>query len=399
MKILVISQYFRPDITAAAFRIADTTDLLAERGHEVAVICAVPHKASVGEVSQGGDYHVERVAIAPIAGGMTGYLKHYLSFVANAIWRGRSVVRSVRPDVVWMSSPPLFVSLAGVVLAWLARAPLVVDIRDIWPESAVAARQLSNGGRAFRIGKWLEHWTYRRADALTCVSSPMAAYLAAASGKQVSVVYNGVRRSLATVLPPHPSDKPRRRIVYAGNLGRAQGLEMLVAAFGTVADAKEAEGWELEFIGTGALEADLRALAAGSPHKDRIVFTPPMSKEDVMRYMSDVALLFLNLDADPVFEKTIPSKVFDYMLIGRPILAGIGGEGAAILDRSGGNITFAPSDPGAMARAIFRGISDWDELAGRAAANREIALADYSREQAVTTLEAVLRSSVERRTK
>lgn len=400
MRILVVSQYFRPDITAAAFRISDTTDLLAGRGHDVAVICAVPHKASAGAASEKGeDYRVERVAIASIGAGMVGYVKHYLSFVTNAIWRGRSVVRSFRPQVVWVSSPPLFVGIAGAMLAWLARAPLVVDIRDIWPESAVAAKQLSRAGRAFRIGKRLERWTYRRADALTCVSRPMADYLMAAAGKPVTVVYNGVRRSLADVVPTDNPDEPCRRIVYAGNLGRAQGLEMFVAAFDRIAGEKDVEGWELEFVGAGALERELRSLAAASPHGQRIIFTPPMSKDDVMRHMSSVALLFLNLDADPVFEKTIPSKVFDYMLIGRPILAGIRGEGAAILSRTGGNIVFGPSDPNAMSQAILRAIGDWRDLSRKAIANREVALDDYSREQAVATLESVLRDLVERRAK
>ncbi|MBI1649584.1 glycosyltransferase family 4 protein [Hyphomicrobium sulfonivorans] len=402
MRILIVSQFFPPDITAAAFRIGDTADILAASGHDVAVVCAIPHKATAaGSDTTSATYSVERVDIAALRGsGVINYLRHYFSFVYGAIVLGRAVVRKLRPEVVWVSSPPLFVAIAGVALAKLARAPLVLDIRDVWPESAVAAKQISNGGAAFRIGKRLEQWAYRRADAITCVSNPMAEYIRGLTSTPVDVVYNGVRRSLVGSLPSADSAKdhsPNRTIIYAGNLGRAQGLETLVAAFAEIAQRPESAGWKLEFVGAGVLEGQLKQLASETAHADRIIFTPPMLKQDVMRHMSQGGLLFINLDADPVFEKTIPSKVFDYMLVGRPIIAGVAGEGAAILRETGGNIVFAPSDQTAMAAALLDGMVAWERLASRSIANRQVATDRYSREQSVVTLEQVFQRVVDGR--
>jgi glycosyltransferase involved in cell wall biosynthesis len=369
--------------------VAETADILRERGHEVSVICAVPHKATAeGEKDVAAGYDVHRVGIAEVGRGFVGYLKHYLSFVFNASMRAMRVSGKTQPDVVWVSSPPLFVGLVGVALSVFRRLPFVLDVRDLWPESAVAAGQLGEGGRAFRIGKWLERIIYNGASAISCVSNPMADYLRSASGKPVAVVYNGVRRSMADdIADPEPAAGERRRIVYAGNLGRAQGLEVLIRAFGDVVASGTTDDWDLEFVGSGALEAQLKQIAAASSHPNRIRFHPPMSKREVMQYMAGSHLLFINLEAAPVFEKTIPSKVFDYMLVGRPILAGLKGEGAAILEQTGGNVVCEPSDRRSIAEAITFATKEWGTLAKRAGSNRAVATQKYSREEAVTVLE------------
>jgi len=391
LKILIVSQYFSPDITAAAFRIAETADILHERGHDVRVVCAVPHKATVeGDAAVAPAYPVDRVSIAALSGGgMIGYLKHYLSFVFGACLRVLKVTRAEKPDIVWISSPPLFIGLVGIAISFLRRLPFVLDVRDIWPESAVAAGQIGAGGRAFKIGKRLEALVYKRAAAISCVSNPMAEYLRSVSGKPVAVVYNGVRRTMAEGLDAEGGDAARKRIVYAGNLGRAQGLEVLIQAFDDASASGVLDGWDLEFVGGGALEANLKEIAAATSRPAAIRFLPPMSKADVMRYMASSDLLFINLEAAPVFEKTIPSKVFDYMLVGRPILAGLKGEGASILAQTGGNVLCEPSDRRSMAEAIGRAVGNWPELAEKAKANRAVATEKYSREEAVGVLEDI----------
>jgi glycosyltransferase involved in cell wall biosynthesis len=389
MRILIISQYFSPDITAAAFRIGETADILAENGHSVSVICAKPHRSKGEEGDADGNYPVKRIGILPLnKGGMAAYILHYFSFVIGAIFSGIGIVRRFKPDIVWTTSPPLFVGIAGVCLSRLAGAPLVLDIRDIWPDSAAAVGQIGKGGTAFRMGRILEKWLYRRAAAITCVAQPMAQYLVeTAQRPDVTVIYNGPRRSALPQQETSLETRTTKTLLYAGNLGHAQGLDVLVSAFDQVAQTGAGEGWELEIIGSGAVEAELKSQAASGKSSNRIRFTGALNKAAALKKMASANLLFLNIKSDEAFELTIPSKIFDYMLTGVPVLAGIAGEGAQVLGQSGGNVLFKPSDHDELCRQMENAFRDVEQLEMNARNNKRIVLENYSREASTGKLE------------
>ena len=145
--ILVVSQFYHPDITAAAFRIRETAEILVALGHRVTVVTAEPHKGAVADETavDDGQVTVIRVPIEKYqGGGKWRYIRHYLSFMVNAVRYGRHGVD--RPDVVWASSPPLFVGVAGLILARLLGARFTLDIRDLWPDSAVVVGQIRRPG-------------------------------------------------------------------------------------------------------------------------------------------------------------------------------------------------------------------------------------------------------------
>ncbi len=354
MHILVISQFYSPDITAAAFRIRETVDLLKNAGHDVRVITAEPHKSDrdadrLADQREG----VRRVYVSPIHnGGMRNHLNHYFSFVRGSLWVGiRQRFGSWRPDVIWASSPPLFVGLTGRALAYLFGCPLVFDIRDIWPQSAVAAGQISQGGPAFKLGLSLEQRLYNTADHITCVSQPMAKYIATKSNTPTTVIYNGVLTYATEGLVKAEAGR-RKRILYAGNMGRVQGLDVIIRAFATAIANDGLPGWRLELIGGGALEEELRTLIEELSLSNRITLRSSIDKHEVLQELASSAALVINLKADKVFELTIPSKVFDYMSVGRPILFGITGEGADILHATGANIAFEPNNPESFVQAL-----------------------------------------------
>src|SRR3954463_10134280 len=146
MRILVLSQYYIPDVTAAAFRLSETAELLARSGADVVVLTSVPHKSNVQAPAAHEELtsvRVERSKLKPLTGtGTKAYLFHYLSYVYGTVARGaRLWARGWTPDVILASSPPLFVGLAARVLSLLMRRPFVLDVRDIWPDSAVAVGQ------------------------------------------------------------------------------------------------------------------------------------------------------------------------------------------------------------------------------------------------------------------
>lgn len=392
MKILVVAQYYRPDITAAAFRIAETVDLLLAAGHEVTVITSEPHRAQAGAptgasqqpsaLSQPGaapqpteyrptgsplpaDPQVFRVPIDPLTGsGMKPYLRHFFSFVLRARKTVRRLVRAgYRPEAIWVSSPPLFVGLVGTAARRAFQAPLVLDIRDVWPDTAVAAGQISRDGRAYRIGRALERWLYRKADAFSCVAAPMAEYLrreasesGSSGGSSVSVVYNGAGFDPP---PPVPIETVEKRVLYAGNLGRLQGIDALIAAWAQL-DTDTRNGWTLDLIGGGVMEDDLRRQVDDLGVAESVRFLGVRTKVETVEAMRTAGVLFLNLLARPVFDLTIPSKLFDYLAVGRPVIGGISGEGRTILNELPGNLTVRPNDVEEIAGALRMIIASGD---------------------------------------
>jgi glycosyltransferase involved in cell wall biosynthesis len=481
MRVLIVSQYYTPDITAAAFRISETAELLSAWGHQVQVVTSEPHRAQAhthaeapsqpnetpGQSTEASGTTAEapgpaadeaaaakaveptqpnetpgqsaaaptvhRVALDPLEGsGLKPYLKHYLSFVRRARKAGKAVIREgFVPDIIWVSSPPLFVGLVGPGLRRRAKRAgqkgvrFILDIRDIWPDTAVAAGQLTEGGRAYKLGRRLEKHLYRRADALSCVARPMAAYLRRESGKRVQVVYNGVsaglgpggggtpggdtstRETSADGSAPAGSalaaagssgggpyeprrdrgqDTPRPEMLYAGNWGRLQGLDVLLTAWAEVCETEFYREWTVRLIGDGVMADELREQCNKLDLQERVSFEPPVAKQEALRAMAEAGLLFLNLRPDAVFNYTIPSKLFDYLLAGRPIIGGILGEGAEILEENEGNLTFGPGNSRDLVEALRHAAERYNQLRAGARQNRQLVAARFTRERATEQL-------------
>jgi glycosyltransferase involved in cell wall biosynthesis len=278
------------------------------------------------------------------------------------------------------------------LLSKIFKCPFVFDIRDIWPESAVSAGQISPTGKAFRFGKVLERYLYDKADHLTCVSNAMAQYLKKMTFTPVTAVHNGVR----------PIDNlkqgqlsPQKTIMYAGNFGRVQGLEILIQGFSDLQETQQLEGWKVVLIGTGAHEAKLKSLIANLHLEKRVDVLPPITHDSVMQKMASAGILFMNLKPDKVFELTIPSKVFDYMFTGRPILAGILGEGKSILETTGANVCFNPSDLDSFKNALIDVVSNLPAFEKKALKNPELVLADFNRDNSGRLLTYIFSDLIE----
>ena len=388
MRILIISQYFLPDITAAAFRIGEMTDELVKQGHDVKVITSYPHRGESDNFSEQEltkDKNIYRVKLAAFNHkGLLNYLMHYFSFVFKSIWISRKIIVSKwRPQVIWTTSPPLFTGISGYVLSILLRSPLVLDIRDIWPDSAVAAGQISQDGKAFKIGKVLEKWLYSRAEHLTCVSVPMADYLRNTVNKPVSVIYNGI--SLSSPLIKKNAGK-ENIILYAGNIGRVQGLEMLIEGFAELYPSQKNKQWKFVLIGDGVLKKELEQKIKQLKMEQAIIIKEAMPKALISKEMHKARVLVFNLQDDDVFKMTIPSKVFDYMAIGNPIISGLLGEGKSILEETGGNIVFYPGNKESFKQSLTQMLDNINSIENKSHKNIELVVSNYTRKKATESL-------------
>jgi glycosyltransferase involved in cell wall biosynthesis len=154
------------------------------------------------------------------------------------------------------------------------------------------------------------------------------------------------------------------------------------------------ESAKLRFIGTGVLRDDLERLANDCKLGDKVEFMGVKPKSEALSLMSSSGALLIPLQDSPAFELTVPSKVFDCMGLGVPIIASIRGEGREILGRSGGNLVVDPDDVPAMADAMYRMHAEWESFRELAANNTNIVSEQFSRESAVEQLQVALRAAV-----
>jgi len=397
MKILIITQYFPPDITAAAFRLGDTATLLAGAGHDVKVLAGDPHKGSAEGVKMedivDASVDVRHCRIKKLdKKGMRAYIGHYMSFVRSSISAGIKIKKEGwKPDVILCSSPPLFVGLAGRYLAFRFGRPWVLEVRDIWPDSAVAANQLSETGKAYKIGRMLEKYLYKKADHIACVAKPMASYIQSqcpkSSQKPISVVYNGIQQGLvpSSSNPPQQPDGVRT-LLYAGNFGHVQNIDLIVEGFVKATREGRIRDWRLRLIGTGAKLDELKKIIADNDAESIVRLDPPVPRDVVFQEMQNADALYLSLQKSFILEHTIPSKVFDYLAMSRPIVAALSGEGREILAKSGANLCFDPGDTEALQTTLQALDADIDGLQSKAPANRDLVLEKFTREIAVEEL-------------
>lgn len=408
MKILFFSDHFFPEPSAPAAHIYERAKLWVAAGHSVTVVTAAPNFPE-GRIHAGyqnrwrtveelSGIRVIRVKTFVVANeGFLLRIADYLSYMLSALLQS---LREPRPDVVISSSPHLFVPVAGVLFGKWRRVPHVFELRDLWPATIAANTGLRNGW-VLRCLEWLELWLYRQSARVLAFTPSFRTDLVSRGidAAKIDVVVNGA--DLALFAPPRPPDarlieelRLRGRFVigYLGTLGLSHGLDNVIAA------AKLLRGTSVTFlfVGVGAAKTQLERDAVES-RLDNIVFVGRQPKEEMPRFWSICDVALVHLRDEPVFATVIPSKIFEAMAVGRPILyVGRAGDGSEIVERHHAGLRVAPADPQALAAAALRLAGD----AGMVAAMRSAASAAaplYSRRrQAEATLNVLARAAAAR---
>lgn len=400
MRLLILSQYFAPEITAAATRFGAFATELAARGHEVEVICEVPSHPS-GVVAPG--YRGRLVRRRSMDGYRVSYvwvratpskrpparIVNYASYAAMA-----AIVAALRPrpDAVLATSPPLPVGAAAALAAARHRVPWVLDVRDLWPAAAVSIGQLRDP-RAIRLAEWLERRLYASARAITATTEALREHVAALCGdpSKVHLLPNGTSPEMlelgAEEVERGEAGLPSGRFVwtYAGNIGLLQGVDAAVEAAGLLG-----EGFQLLLAGDGPLRVQLERRAAELP-EGSVVFTGAVPRERAGRIMRASDALLVSLADDPGVVYAVPSKLYDCCALGRPVIVAARGESQRLADRRGIALTAPPGDPAALASAVRRLRDEGGLRESLATAAREFA-AENLRERQAERLEELLES-------
>lgn len=354
MRILYLTQWFEPEpniIKGIRFVRA-----LEAAGHQVTVVTGFPNYPT-GRLYPG--YRLRWVQHETIDGVRVIRLPLYPSHDASSLRRSLNFVsffvsaliycllRAGRYDLAYIYHPPITVGLAPALAGLVRRLPFVLDVQDLWPDT-LAATGMSGAPRLVGPIGALCQFVYRRARRILAQSEGMKRVLVARgvpAGK-VTVVLNWAESEFAaTALPPHNPDKIR--FVYGGNLGFAQGLVTVIDA-AAIARAERAD-IDLLFYGDGVEAASLRT----RDEARAVQFLGRVAAGEILPIFAAADVLLLHLRDDPLFTITIPSKTQFYLAMGRPIVAGVAGEAANILRRSGAAIVVAPGDAEAFARAMI----------------------------------------------
>jgi colanic acid biosynthesis glycosyl transferase WcaI len=386
-------------VTAGRFRVEAFARGLVARGHDVCVICPVPnHPRGVVEEGYRGHLIVRR----RVGGARVSYVRvfttprktvwtrlgYYASYSALACAVG---ALGPRPQVVLASSPPLSVAAAGAVLAARHRAPLVLDIRDLWPESAVALGELRPGPAVAALER-IERWAYGRAERIITTNDAFRDWIErrAPQAARIEVIPNGTTEEWLRVgdgeVDRTSLGLPEDRFVwtYAGNIGLAHGLEAAAEAAGLLGDE-----YLLVVIGHGPRRAELERRAGQvGPGRVDLRDLMPAPRAALHLRAADAVLVSERQ------ERTISAKLYDLCAVGRPVIAAARGELRALVEREEIGLAVPHGDPEALAGAIRRLRSDpalGERLSERARAFARLHLRERQAERVAALCESVAR--------
>ena len=403
MHVLFLTDNFPPEVNAPASRTFEHCRHWIEAGCRVTVITCAPNFPS-GRLHAGFRNHpwrretmegVEVVRVWSYISPNEGLLRRsldYASFMLAAVLAAPFVPDV---DIVVATSPQFFTACAGAVIAAARRRPFVFELRDLWPESIRAVGAIKN----HRIIDWLEQLElllYRRATAVVAVTHAFKANLVrrGIDGSKIFVVTNGVDLARFT---PRPRDEDLARLHgltgrfvagYIGTHGLAHALDTLLEAAQTLQSAPGGQDIRFLLLGDGASKEALKAKAE-QLGLTSVLFLDSVTKDQVARYWSLLDVSVIHLKDAEVFSSVIPSKLFEGMAMGIPVVHGVRGESATIVEHEGVGLTFEPENADALVQALLR-LARGDGLRQELATRARQAAARYDRSALADEMLAVL---------
>jgi glycosyltransferase involved in cell wall biosynthesis len=360
VRLLLLTQYYEPEVGAPQARLGALARAMRASGHEVDVLTALPNYPQ-GRIAEGyrrpwvreviDGVRVTRVPLLPATGRGAARLASYLSFTAAASL-GLLVTR--RPTHVLIESPPLFLMVPGLLAARAWSATSIMNVADPWPDVAVELGALREGP-ALSAALALESWSYRHAD---LIASPTTANLARLEAKGVSAAKTMLLPNGADVerFNPHRGDPaaldslglPHSKLfVYAGTMGYAHGLDNLVQA---AVMAHRRAGTTLALIGSGSERTRLERSVPADSRAVRFLDPVPPSRLAALLPLTLAGVVSL---ADiPANLGVRSAKMFPVMASGRPVLHIGRGEGAELVLRAGAGVVLDNDDPARIAGAM-----------------------------------------------
>lgn len=362
LRILLLTQWFDPEPTFKGLLFAKE---LIRQGHEVQVLTGFPNYPG-GKVYDGyairpfqretvEGVSVLRVPLYPSHDGSS--IKRVLNYASFAASASFGVLAGKRPDVAYVYHPPATVGLPAFVAKWLRGVPFVYDVQDLWPDTLGVTGMLNRPKILGAVGRAMAG-IYGSATRVA-VLSPGFKKLLIERGvpeRRIDVIPNWADEKQIDVRLPTEARAAELgfgetfTVTFAGNMGTVQALDTVLDAAALLRDRPEIR---IVLVG-GGLDVDRLKQRAETMGLENVVFLArrPIAEIGEILTLSDA--LLVHLRKDPLFEITIPSKTQAYLMAGRPILMGVEGDAARMVENAGAGIAFEPENPEALADAIRR---------------------------------------------
>ena len=404
LRIAVLCPHFAPDTAPTGEVITAIVHELAALGHELHVVTSLPwyrdHAIEPGW--EGRLVRTETTAwgsitrVHPFATkDKRNLLRRAWGFVGFSGLAGLTSLRGGRVDAVLAMSPPFTMGLTGWAVHLLRRGPLVYNIQDVFPDAAIATGAITNR-RIIAVAKWVERFSYQRSAVVTVLSQEMQANVVAkvkpGRAGDVIVIPNFTDTDAIRPLDRHTAlraeldigDEPV--VIYAGNVGFSQSLEMVVDA------AREVPEATFVINGGGSARDALQLRAAGIANIRFGDYQPTERLAEVLA-TGDIHLVPLRAGLGSV---SVPSKTYSILAAGRPVLAAIdpGTEVPRILAASGGGVAVPPDDRVALVAALRAMLADLPAAADMGSAGRAWVEATASPRAAALAYEQLFRRLV-----
>ena len=404
MHILFLSHYFPPEVNAPASRTFEHCRQWVRDGHRVTVVTCAPNHPR-GKIYPGyrnalyGREEKDGITIIRVWTYVTaneGFLKrtlNYVSYMAAAIVAAPFIQKA---DIVISTSPQFFNGLAGYVVSRMKRAPWVLEIRDLWPESILAVGAIKNRF-IIHLLEWLELFAYRQADRIVPVTDAFQRYI---QGKgipkeKITVIKNGA--DLTLYKPVTGTNRLAESLgvqgkfvaAYLGTHGMAHHLETVLHAAQRL---REYPDIVLVLAGDGAERQRLAALR-DELGLDNVLMLDQQPKEQMpwLWALSDVSLILLK--KSDLFKTVIPSKIFESMAMEKPIVLGVEGESADIVRAADAGYCIEPENAEELADRLLQ-LRESEDLRGRFGRNGRIHVrAHYDRLVLARRFEELLRTT------
>jgi glycosyltransferase involved in cell wall biosynthesis len=375
MHILFLTDNFPPEVNAPASRTYEHCREWVKDGVSVTVITCAPnfpggkvfpgYRNALWNVSTVDGIKVVRVWSYVTAN--EGFLKRvldYISFMFSAVVASFFVRRV---DIVVATSPQFFTACAGWIVSSFKRASFVFELRDIWPESIKVVGAMRES-LVIRALERLELFLYNRADLIVSVTNSFKSNLISrgVSAPKIKVVTNGV--DMSKFMPTDKDPELIKRLGlsgkfvggYVGTHGMAHHLETILDAAEIISSIPGGDRFQFLLLGDGSRKKALVDEAARRSLKN-VTFIDSVAKEDVPRYWSLLDVAIIHLRKADLFTSVIPSKLFECMGMGIPVLHGVDGESAEIVRTVEAGVVFEPENARELVEYMLRLATDSDE--------------------------------------
>ena len=254
-------------------------------------------------------------------------------------------------DTLIVSSPPLFTGIIGLFIKKFIKKDFWLDIRDLWPDSALDLNQISKGIN-YKIGKKIEYLLYKSAKGFIFPVPGFKKYLSnfpeEISEKPMHELMNGVSESFISLSKKNQNKTDKKfTVLYSGNMGNAQDLKTIVKS----AEQLKDHDIHFTFIGQGVCRSEIKQLSRSLEVK--IQFHDSMKREDLIKWIKKSSVFLVPLKNKELFKSALPSKMFEYMACAKPIIVGVKGEACELVLKSKSGIVVEPENISDLSRAIL----------------------------------------------